>query len=152
MVTAQYQAAYIYSRDGAGSWTLLQTLSHPFADNFDYYSSAAISGNGSIIVFGDYTYNTPTVTQAGIIWIVQKQGNCVWMQQFSYNATTYDSLGYSVAINFKGDVVVGGAWSASAGGVAYMGTATIFKSNNSVWAKAAVLYPNDAVPSAIGEE
>ena len=134
-------AAYIYTRDGEGTWTdqpdVLKASDAEQNDLFGY--SVAIDGD-TVVVGAPDIYNTENNT--GAAYIYTRNGEGTWSHSAKLeanNAEQNDFLGYSVAID-SDTVVVGAYGDDNDTGAAYIFT----RDNGDTWTKRDELRASDA--------
>lgn len=101
-------AAYIYERDPAtGVWVQVQSFTTGSIQNFQYFGTAvAVSGN--TVVVGASSYNTGSLTAAGLVYIYERDANGSWLYKKGFTGQqTGEQLGVSVAIS--GDIIAAGS-------------------------------------------
>ena len=105
--TSDAGAAYVFTRSGS-VWTQQQKLQASNAGSGDYFGFAlALSGDGDTALISAYREDTGA-TNAGMVYAFTRSGS-VWTQvQQIAGSTSYDYLGYSMAMAPDGMTVVFG--------------------------------------------
>jgi phosphopantetheinyl transferase len=146
VVGARYEssgagAAYVYFRDGDGTWTQQAKIVASDAETGDYFG-ASVSISGDYIVVGANREDAGG-TYAGAAYVFLRSGTS-WTQQakiVASDAETADYFGASVSIS--GDYIVVGAFSEDTGGSG-AGAAYVFLRSGTSWTQQAKIVASDA--------
>jgi hypothetical protein len=102
-------SAYVFTRDGGGTWTEQAKLTASDAAENDQYSRSAVSVDGDTIVIGA-RYDDDGGTNTGSVYVYTRDAGGVWREQTKLHpadAFIGDSFGSSVWLD--GNTVVSGA-------------------------------------------
>ncbi|PKA83821.1 putative secreted protein (Por secretion system target) [Ulvibacter sp. MAR_2010_11] len=143
-------AAYIYEKNGAGEWQLLQTLT-AFDPNFgaEYGGTVKISEERVIVSAG--RADVDGIFRTGAIYIYENDGSNSWEYTHKIVASDYaqdDKLGMNhTTLDFQGDTIVCGA----PGDDNWTGSFYIFEKEGGNWIeKQKVLSPNPSAFDVFG--
>ena len=114
-------AAYVFTRDGSGTWSQQAYLKASNTDAFDQFGIFSVGVDGDTVVVGavgeassatgvDGDQSDNSVDSAGAAYVFTRDGSGTWSQQAylkASNADARDQFGISVAVD--GDTVVVGA-------------------------------------------
>jgi hypothetical protein len=121
-------AAYVFARAG-GVWTQQAKLTAPDGAANDRFAGSAVALTGDTAVIGSFAHDVgPNANQGAVYLFVRQQGT--WTHRAKLSAgdgSTFDNLGYSVAIS--GDTIVAGASGDDEGPNADQGSAYLFRAN-----------------------
>lgn len=125
--------AYVYHRDGAGTWTYAQTFSAPDPNNgAEFGGGAKITDTQLVIAAGRANVNG--IERAGALYVYSLNGNS-WDYDTKLTATDYSAdakMGMNpTSLALENDIVVAGA----PGENAWTGSAYIFEKSAGVWAQ-----------------
>lgn len=142
-------SVYVY-KDNAGTWTKIDKLVP--RDNYSdsYGSAVSISGNGEVIIVGEYSNIYDDLVKVGRIFIYYRN-NDTWM--FDRIMTASDSMshsryGMSIAINHEGNILAVGSPTANIGSLDDAGKVYIYIRNNDTWRESQILSASDMSPYA----
>ena len=139
----QSGSAYIFERQGDGSWTNTKKLIASDAATYDLFGySVAIDGN--TVVIGAWA-DDDNGAQSGSVYIFERQESDSWIETSKLTASDIggdDRFGYSVAID-NNRVIVGAIYNDTNG--TNSGTVYVFEhQGNGSWSQTAKLTSSDA--------
>jgi len=131
-------SAYVFTRSG-DVWTQLQKLIAPDAPPIDRFGCSVAIDNNTIVI-GAYRGNNFTgsayvFTRAGSNWSFQQKLTASDAQQG-------DHFGYSVAID--NNTIIIGAMNDDHSGLDYVGSAYLYKKQNTTWVEQDILRASDS--------
>jgi hypothetical protein len=140
---SQSGSAYIFERDGEGTWTEVQKLTASDRSASNYFGwSVSISGDR--VVVGARRGNNGKVSNTGCVYIFEQDGNGTWTEMHKLTASDggpFDYFGAGVSIS--GDRVVVGAY----GKFNHAGSAYIFeRDGEGTWTEVRQLNASDQLP------
>jgi hypothetical protein len=145
-LTAQ-GSAYVFVRDGGGSWSLQAKLVAADAGFTDRFGGAvALDGDTALIgAIGAGTQET------GAAYVFVRQGSTWTQQQRLGHATPAGGDRFGIALALSGDTAVIGADSRDVGGSDRQGAAYVFVRNGTAWTQQAqLLAQNGAALDGLG--
>ena len=118
-------AAYVFERDGSGTWSQATKLTVSDSDAYDWFGrSAAVSGDSAVV--GAHSGDT-SVSNSGAAYVFRRDGSGTWSQEAKLAATDPEAADYfGGSVDLEGDSIVVGADGEDAGGSG-AGAAYLFK-------------------------
>ncbi len=120
-------AAYLFERDGSGDWTQIAKLVATDGAAYDYFGWDVFI-TGDRIAVGAFASSPGNVSQAGAVYLFERDGTGNWNQTtklVASDVTAFDNFGTSVAI--FDDYIVIGAMGHDAHGKSNAGAAYLYK-------------------------
>lgn len=145
-------AAYVYERDGSGTWVQVAKLTAPNRQSSDRFGHS-VSISGSTIIVGAYhededAADGDTLQNAGSAYIYTRVGG-VWgffQKIVASDRDSNDYFGYSVAV--WEDKMIVGAYHRDIAGLSEYGGAYAFAFNGSEWVQTRIM---EAVEPYLGD-
>ena len=155
-------AAYVFVRDGSGSWSEQQKLIASDQYPEDYFGvSVALSGDGNTALIGAYKkdvgskYGGATyVRDAGTAYVFVRDADGHWSQQRELVASDRDRydrphFGRSVALSENGNTALVGAYWKDVGSHKNAGAAYVFvRDSSGIWSEQQKLTASDAIANS----
>ena len=129
-------AAYIFERDGSGTWNEVQKIVAPVRNDFDYFGRYGVTINDNYLVVGanfedEDASEGNTISSAGSAYIFERDGTGTWnqVQKIVASDRAQDEwFGYSVGLDGN-HLLVGSNQNNNLTGAAYV----FEKDGNDVW-------------------
>ena len=141
---ANQGAAYVYMRDGSGTWNFVVKLTASDGAAGDFFGRA-VGVSGPTIVVSAY-FDADNGNGSGSAYVFENQGG-TWTETRKLTASdgaSNDYFGHAVAVD--GDFIVVGAWGVDVAGNADQGAAYVYYRNEGgigLWGQAAKLTASD---------
>ena len=142
-------AAYVYTRDSAGLWSLQQKLTANFGtDNDSFGRSLDVDGDTAVIgTSGYYLDSDGTYIQSGFAYAFTRDSSGVWTEQELSPNVNVDSDWYGRAVAVSGDSIVVGAYGDSQIDLGAGATYLFNQDSAGVWSLQQKLIASDAAAS-----
>jgi len=144
-------AAYVFSRDGGGTWTEQAVLRASDAQAYDYFGrSVSISGDAAVLgAYGEDGGPGAPASNSGAAYVFRRDGGGTWSEQTvlrAFDAQAGDGFGWSVSIAGDRAIVGAAAEDGGAGNPAgSSGSAYVFsRDGGGTWTEQSVLRASDA--------
>jgi hypothetical protein len=140
-------SAYIFQRNGSGTWTEIQKITATFREQGEWFGkSVSISGN-TIVVGAEQEYFTGNLSAAyGAIYIFEDDGSGTWVEEQKISPSYLEHQSkFGQAVSIDGNHIIVGAYRVDIGGQPDGGAAFVFKKNGSgIWNQVASMYDPNA--------
>jgi hypothetical protein len=141
-------SAYVFVRDGTGTWTQQAKLQPSVSSNVQNFGRS-VDISGDTVVVGSLNDDNPGALDSGAVYVFTRSGT-TWTQEarlVAADAAAADGLGFDVAID--GDTLLAGADLGDDDGrsKADSGAAYVFTRSGTTWSEAAKLTSSDSETS-----
>jgi hypothetical protein len=139
-------SAYIFERDGSGTWNEVQKIVASGREFGEWFGSAvSISGNVLIVGASNEYLVGNTAAQYGAVYVFERDGSGNWNEVQKIRPSYLEHLSkFGNSLDIEGNTLIVGAYLMSIGSIGDGGAAFMFEKDGAgIWNQVAEMYDSD---------